>query len=56
VHEPETILLAIPTKRKREEEPTEQPSKKQKFSEFEIDTDFEKWLNDEQEFLEGIDA
>jgi hypothetical protein len=55
-HEPETVLLAIPTKRKREEDSEEQPSKKQKFSEFEIDTDFEKWLNDEQEFLEGINA
>jgi hypothetical protein len=43
-------------KRPREEEPDEVPSKKQKFTEFEIDSDFEGWLTGEQEYLEGIDA
>ena len=42
-------------KRPREEEPNEVPSKKQKFPEFEIDPDFEGWLNGEREFIEGVD-
>ena len=35
--------------------PDEEPSKKQKFTEFEIDPDFEGWLNGEHEFIEGLD-
>ncbi len=41
-------------KRPREEEETEVPQKKTKFAEFEVDFEFEKWLDGENEFLEGL--
>ena len=50
-------MIAIPTKRNREEEDPDQPeSKRRKFGEFEIDEDFEAQLRGDSEFLEGIDA
>ena len=52
---PEPLLLAIPTKRKTDDDLDEQLRKKQKFPEFEIDQEFENWLNRQQEFLEGLE-
>ena len=42
-------------KRTREEDEDEVPRKKQKQAEFEIDPDFEEWLNGEREFINGIE-
>ena len=42
-------------KRTREEDEDEVPRKKQKQAEFEIDPDFEEWLNGEREFIDGIE-
>ena len=58
LEEPEDteVLAAILAKRSREENLDQQPSKKQKFTEFELNEDFDRWLRGENEFLEGIDA
>ena len=54
--QPAEVQATLGLKRHRDKEPDEVPSKKQKFSEWEIDNEeFEKQLNGENKFLEGFE-
>ena len=56
VEQPAEVQATLSLKKQRDEEPNEVPTKKQKFSEWEIDDEeFEKWLNRENKFLEGFE-
>ena len=54
--QPAEVQATLSLKRQRDKEPDKVLTKKQKFSEWEIDDEeFKKWLNRENEFLEGFE-